>query len=142
MVQTIHEKNGRWLLEMITISNFMEVLKRQHPDIKFFNGCISKGEKCVGVYARGSAAPVTAIGSKPTYGILPVTLLIHWGENSDDCEVTANTLYKSLEEGIATINSVRVINIQLLESAPANIGRDDNNICEMTIRLNLFYERR
>lgn len=127
---------------MMTISNFMEVLKEQYPDIKFFNGCISKKEKCVGVYARGNAAPVRAIGSKSTYGVLPVTLLIHWGENSDECEVTANTLYKGLENGIATINGVRVIDMQLLESAPANIGRDDDNICEMTIRLNITYERR
>ena len=142
MVQTIHEKKRGWLFEMITISNLIEVLKEQYPDIKFFNGCISKEERCVGVYARGNAAPPSAIGSKPSYGVLPVTLLIHWGENSDECETTANDLYKGLEEGIASIKGVRVINTQLLESAPANIGRDDNNICEMTIRLNITYERR
>lgn len=127
---------------MITISDFVSVLKSKYPEIKFFNGCISKTEKCVGVYARGNATPPTAIGSKPSYNVLPVTLLIHWGENSNDCEVTANTLYSGLEEGIAEINGLRVIQIQLLESSPANIGRDDNNICEMTIRLNIFYERR
>lgn len=127
---------------MISISDFMEVLKAQYPGIKFLNGAISKTEKCVGVYARGNAAPPTAIGSKPSYGILPVTLLIHWGENSKECEETANLLYEGLEEGIATIGNTRVIQLQLLESAPANIGRDDNNICEMTIRLNIMYERR
>lgn len=127
---------------MISIHNFVSALKSKYPNIKFFNGCINKKEKCVGVYARGNAAPPTAIGSKPSYGILPVTLLVHWGENSKECEETANLLYKGLEDGIATINNLRVINIQLLESSPANIGRDDNNICEMTIRLNIFYERR
>ena len=127
---------------MISISDFMEVLKKQHPNIKFFNGSISKKDKCVGVYARGNAAPPTAIGSKPSYGILPVTMLIHWGENSKECEKTANLLYEGLESGIAEINTLKVIQIQLLESSPTNIGRDDNNICEMTIRLNIFYERR
>lgn len=127
---------------MITISNFISVLKSKYPNIKFFNGCISKSEKCVGVYARGNATPPTAIGSKPSYSILPVTMLIHWGENSEDCEKTANLLYAGLEEDIASINGLRVIQIQLLESSPTNIGRDDNNICEMTIRLNIFYERR
>lgn len=126
---------------MITISNFIEVLKERYPDIKFFNGCISKTEKCVGVYARGSAPPPTAIGSQPSYRVLPVTLLIHWGENSQGCENTANSLYKGLEEGIDSISGRRVITTQLLESSPTNIGRDDNNICEMTIRLNIFYER-
>jgi hypothetical protein len=69
-------------------------------------------------------------------------MLIHWGENSKECEETANLLYEGLESNIAEINNLRVIQIQLLESAPANIGRDDNNICEMTIRLNILYERR
>lgn len=126
---------------MITTSNFVQVLKSKYPDIKFFNGCISKNEKCVGVYARGNASPPTAIGSQPSYRVLPVTMLIHWGENSNECETTANTLYQGLEEGIESINGVRVVQIQLLESSPVNIGRDDNNICEMTIRLNIFYER-
>lgn len=127
---------------MLSVSDFLDVLKKQHSDIKFFNGCISKEEKCVGIYARGSAPPPTAIGSKPSYGVLPITMLVHWGENSKECETTANKLYESLENGIATINGVRVIQLQLLESTPTNIGRDDSNICEMTIRLNIMYERR
>ena len=127
---------------MLTISDFVQVLKAKYPDIKFFNGCVSKDEKCVGVYARGNAAPVSAIGQKPSYNILPVTLLVHWGENSHACEVTANTLYEGLEAGIQTINNTRIISIQMLDSAPVNIGRDDNNTCEMTLRINIFYERR
>lgn len=127
---------------MLKTSDFTEVLKKQYPDIKFFNGCISKTEKCVGVYARGNSAPPQAIGSPASYRVLPVTLLIHWGENSKECEETANSLYEGLEGGIATINNTRVIQLQLLESSPTNIGRDDNNICEMTIRLNIMYERR
>lgn len=127
---------------MLTVGNLVQALKAEYPHIKFMNGCISKNEKCVGVYARGSASPISAIGSKPSYGCLPVTLLVHWGENSDECEVTANALYEGLEGGLATINNVRVIQIQMLDSSPANIGRDDNNICEMTLRINIFYERR
>lgn len=126
---------------MLTVNDFVQVLKARHPGIKFFNGCISKDEKCVGVYARGNATPISAIGTKPSYGVLPVTLLVHWGENSNDCEVTANTLYEGLENGIKTINNTRVIKIDMLESSPTNIGRDDNNTCEMTLRINIFYER-
>lgn len=127
---------------MLTTNDLTEVLKQRHKSIKFFKGCISKDEKCVGVYARGSANPPTAIGSRASYGILPVTLLIHWGENATECEEVANTLYEALEGGIAEINTLRVIQIQLLESSPTGIGRDDNNKCEMTIRLNILYERR
>lgn len=127
---------------MITVSNFVQALKELHPGIKFFNGCINKEERCVGVYARGNASSPTAIGSEPSYRILPITLLVHWGENSEECEETSNSLYQTLEKGIPSIAGVRVIQLQLLESTPVNIGRDDNNKCEMTIRLNIFYERR
>ena len=127
---------------MLTIANVVEALERKFPDVEFFNGCISKDESCVGVYARGSAPPNVAIGSQSSYGVLPVTLLIHWSENSDACEVAANALYEGLEQGIDTMNDTRVIQIQLLDSSPVNIGRDDTNRCEMTIRFNILYERR
>lgn len=127
---------------MLTTFDVVGVLKNMFPDIKFFNGCISKHEDCVGVYARGNVPPPTAIGSKPSYRILPVTLLVHYSENSDVCERVANRLYEGLEDSIETINDTRVIVTQLIDSAPANIGRDDNNICEMTIRLNITYERK
>lgn len=127
---------------MITTKDFMRVLSEQHPQISFYNGCINKAAQCVGVYARGNAAPPTAIGSKASYSILPVTLLIHWSENSQECEKTANLLYEGLENGMVSIGDTRVIQIQMLDSCPVNIGRDDNNICEMTIRINIFYERR
>jgi len=127
---------------MITTKDFMDVLKGQYPDITFFNGCINKHKPCVGVYARGNAIPPVAIGSKSSYGILPVTLLIHWGENSQECEETANRLYEGLENEMAPIGGAREVQLQMLESCPVNIGRDDNNMCEMTIRINIFYERR
>ena len=127
---------------MLKIKDFVAVLKAQYPDIKFFNGCISRDEKCVGVYARGNATPISAIGTQPSYNVLPATLLVHWSENSDECESVANTLYEGLENGIKTINNTRVIQVQMLDSSPVNIGRDDCNICEMTLRINILYERR
>ena len=128
---------------MLMISDIINALEQAFPDMKFFNGCISKDEECVGVYARGNAPPVVAIGSQSSYNILPVTLLIHDTENAAYTEHTANTLYGNLEQGLTeNIRDIRVIQVQLLDSCPVNIGRDDNNICEMTIRANIIYERR
>lgn len=126
---------------MLTVGQFKDALSSNNPTIKFFNGCISKNEKCVGVYARGNSTPPTSVGCKPSYGVLPITMLVHWGENSDECETVANSLYEQIEDGIPTIGNTRVIQIQLVDSTPVNIGRDDKNMCEMTIRLNVIYER-
>lgn len=127
---------------MLTISEVVEFLKGKYTDIQFFNGCISKSDKCVGVFARGNASPIVAVGYKSSYNNLPVTLLIHWGENSKECEATANKLYEALESGITAINNTRIIQVKMLDSSPVNIGRDDDNTCEMTIRLNILYDRR
>ena len=127
---------------MLTIDDVVTALEQKFPSVKFFNGCISKNEACVGVYARGNTPPIVAIGSPSSYSSLPVTMLVHWGENSHACETVANELYEGLEQGIPTINNIRVILIQMMDSTPVNIGRDDNNICEMTIRFNILYERR
>lgn len=126
---------------MLTIDDLITALEAKFPNVAFYNGCISKDDKCVGLYARGGVPAPRAIGSNPSYRILPVTMLIHWGENSDVCETQANALYEGLEQGIATISNTRVIDIDLIDSCPIDIGRDDKNICERTIRFNLYYER-
>lgn len=127
---------------MLSVSDLLSAMKLKHPQMKFYNGCINKNEKCIGLYARGNDTPPSALDSKPSYGILPITMLVHWGENSNECEQTANTLYEGLEDGISSIKNIRIIHIKLLDSSPINIGRDDKNICEMTIRFNILYERR
>ena len=126
---------------MLTISNLVSELKSKFPEFAFYNGCIDKTKQCFGVYARGNAPHPQAIGGACSYGVLPVTILVHWNNNSNDCEIAANTLYEGLEGGIATINKIRVVDTVMVDSCPVNIGRDEENNCEMTIRFNIFYER-
>lgn len=128
---------------MMTISEFVQQLKSMFPTVKFYNGAIDKSAKqCIGVYARGNTAPVRAIGDQSSYSILPVSILVHWTEDSNLCEVMANDLYSRLyESNGATVGGKRVIDIKLLDSCPVNVDRDANNIAEMVIRLNIVYER-
>lgn len=128
---------------MTTISEFVQQLKSMFPAVKFYNGAIDKSAKqCVGVYARGNAAAVRAIGGQSSYNTLPVSILVHWTEDSNLCEITANSLYTALyESSMLVIGGKRVIDIVLLDSCPINVDRDANNIVEMVIRLNIVYER-
>ena len=128
---------------MMTISEFVQQLKSMFPAVKFYNGAIDKSAKqCVGVYARGNAAPVKAIGGQSSYNTLPVSILVHWTEDSNLCEVMANDLYSQLFESTGmTVGGKRVIDLKLLDSCPINVERDANNIVEMVIRLNIVYER-
>ncbi|MCX7924131.1 MAG: hypothetical protein N3B21_19305 [Clostridia bacterium] len=126
------------------IKDVVSYLKQEFPSIKFYNGTIDKNQQCVGVYARGSAAPNIAIGGVQysSYCTLPITLLVHWGENADICEETANTIHKGLlGKAKLVMGTANVISVSMLDPGPINVQRDSNNICEMVIRANIFYER-
>ena len=127
------------------VKEFVDHLKAQFPTVSFYNGTIDKSKKeCVGVYARGSAPPVMALGGKEnsSYGKLPITILVHWSENSDNCEQKANELFSYIEsmENVS-IGSEKIICAEMQTSCPVDILRDENNICEMVIRTVLIYSR-
>jgi hypothetical protein len=130
---------------MITVSDFVQALKDLFPGVKFYNGTLNRNEsQCIGVYARDSAPVYRALGgsANTSYSVLPVTILIHWTENADACERQANAIYNTLfeTEGLI-VGGRRVILLSLRDSAPVDVGRDDSNICERTLRINITYER-
>lgn len=130
---------------MMKVSEFVGHLKTVFPTTKFYNGSINKAEKqCVGVYARGGAGGLLALGGKAytSYAVLPITLLVHWSEDSDVCETKANEIFEYLF-GLSniTIGGRRLIQVRLPDSSPIDVGRDEGNISERTIHAHLFYER-
>lgn len=130
---------------MITVSGFVQELKILFPSVTFYNGAINRNQtECIGVYANGSASPYKALGGagNTSYNTLPIRILVHWTQNADTCELMANSVYEKLfQSDSLTIGGKRVIEIDLLDSSPKDISRDENNICEMVVRLNLIYER-
>ena len=130
---------------MMKLSDFVACLKAEFEATKFYNGSINKKEaQCVGVYVKGTAPHHLALGGvdSTSYGVLPVVLLVHWTENTNTCQIKANELYEYLLElsGIP-MGDGKLIYAKLLDSSPIDVGRDENNIVEMTIRAHLYYER-
>lgn len=103
----------------------------------------SKPEKALGVYSlRLSGQPVTAIGCESTYGVIGVSLLIHYNNNATETEIAANKLYNKLR----TVNDVmikdkQIYMIELLVPYPVDVGTDDNGIYERVIEMKIYYER-
>lgn len=130
---------------MMKSSDLMAYLEEQFPEIDFYNGTIDKNNPtCVGIYIRGRGEPRIALGGveNTSFGELPVSLLVHWTTNTDTCNTMANTLYAKLFGiGQVTMGTVKVIYLNMLDSSPVNIDRDENGVCEMVIRLNIVYER-
>lgn len=129
----------------MTVKQFISWLKSLYPSYAIYNGTIPKNDtQCIGVYLKSRNGRIIAIGGSgsTSYAILPLSLLIHWGQDADLCEQTAKALYDLMwnAKGIS-IGGHNVIDFELLDSCPADIGRDTANICEMTIRVNVKYER-
>lgn len=131
---------------MLTASDFKDYLKQQFPSIiNWYVGTIDKNQaQCIGIYTRGNILPNIALGglANTSYNTLPISILVHWTDNAALCEQQANEIYSHLF-GLSSfeINGRRIITTKLLDSGPKDISRDENNICEMVIRLTIFYER-
>lgn len=128
---------------MLTIHEFIAYMKTKFPAIVFFNSTIDSSQtKCVGTYARTSGR-VQAIGSPGSYDILPISMVIHWTEDAGQCEDMANTVYTQLSTIIKELTpaGIMISYVQLQDSAPVWVGRDDKNIAEKVIRANIIYER-
>ena len=130
---------------MMKITEFEKYLKTQFPAIKFYSGEIKKKDReCVGLYPRGNITGRIALGGKEntSYSTLPVTLLIHWSESIDRCQDTSNILYEHLL-GLCNfyIGDRRIISVDMVDSEPIGLSKDENNIYETSIRININYER-
>lgn len=100
-------------------------------------------DKVIGIYQRKSpGTPTRAIGQPSTYGIKPISLLIHWNKNATETEKAAYELYKQLEAvSPCTIGNTQIYMLSLLQSEPIDVGTDENGIYERVIEFDLYYER-
>lgn len=126
------------------ISDFIDVLKQEFKDIDFYNGTTDKNNKCVGLYLRSGLKPYLALGGleNTSYNHKRIDMLVHWGQNANECEIQSNKIYdyvQSLKE--IYISNKRLIQVEMMDPGPVDIFRDANNVCEMVIRMIVYYER-
>lgn len=130
---------------MLKVSDFKDYLKAQFVGKKIYNGTINKSEnQCIGVYARGNGVPHVAIGGteNTSFSELPITILVHWTEDTNLCETMAIEIYEKLYGTTKILmGNVKIAYINMLDPCPINIDRDSKNIAEMVIRINIIYER-
>jgi len=129
---------------MLTATAVKDHLKEKFPTTQFYAGAINKNDKqCVGVYPRGRKPFFIAAGGigNTSHWYLPITLLVHWTEDTSLCEQKAIDLYEYLITAESVVmGSIRIIHFDLLDSCPVDLNRDEKNISEMVIRLNIIYE--
>ena len=135
---------------MITMTTytFYEYMKSKFPDLSDYmrNGNVDKkAHKSIGVFLGSDTRSNgnLAIGGIDctTIRMLPININMRWTDNQKLCDDEATKIYDSLllEKTNFKINEVKIACIQLLDGSPIQLGRDDKNICEVTIRVNVYY---
>lgn len=133
-------------MSLMLVTEFTDYLKTQMLNTTFRTGAIDKNNaQNIGVYlGKTGAASNIALGgvNNTSVSILPVRILVHWSEDADLCQQKANAIYSALEgKTDFLIGARRIASVEMLDIAPVDIGREQSNVCEMVIRLNIHYER-
>lgn len=137
-------------LKLLDVRDFLaSILSGDDSLIK--SGFIDRNSKTsIGVFS----APESRMGNISTYGgkalapisPYPVNVLVRWTEDSDACEERAQEVYKACEE-VGTNFFIRandplstqIAFFKMLDSQPVWLGRDKDNVCEYSIRIDIFY---
>lgn len=129
---------------MMLVSDVIGWLKTKYPGIGVYNQFIPKHDPfCIGIYRKQRGASNLAVGGVvcTSFAVLPVDFLVHWGESAAACETMAENLYTCMHGNLSEqIGGYAVRQFALQDAAPASVGRDEHNICEMIVRVNIVYD--
>lgn len=112
------------------------------------NAINRNADKSIGVFL----APESRMGKVDTFGgdllapitPLPLNILVRWTEDSNECEKKANEVFSMLKNigenfHIQGVTSTKIALVRMLDSRPIWLGRDKSNVCECSIRIDIFY---
>lgn len=123
-----------------------EFLQAKFPDIAFKNGFIdTRITNTAGVFMGSDTRqqrPLNIGGVEATVtNMLPINIEIRWNENTNDSYAKAIEVYNGILQHPDNfmLGTRKIAYLDLLDSCPVDLGRDDDNICRSIIRINVHY---
>lgn len=100
-------------------------------------------EQCIGIYNAQGPTPNIALGGieNTSYSTKAISILVHWGKNSDIAERKAQEIYNILFGQSAVIGGKRIINFDMRTPEPVSVGTDSTGVYEFVIETVIYYER-
>ncbi len=132
---------------MITLANVRDWVKTLNTGAEFYycGKLNSKKEKSIGIYQPQSRPPGrVCLGGIDNnfYDIKPISLLVHWNNNSTQTENAALTVYQAIQRASdITIAGHHVCFIEMGNNEPIDVSTDENGIYERVIEFNIYFER-
>lgn len=134
------------MLALNDIRSYISSLGIAADDNVYIGKLDNKKQKSIGVYSRPSSGPPgVALGGLDctTYGIKPISLLVHWNKSKSDAEQAAYKLFEKLRSVTSLfIGNTHIDYLRLMVPEPQDVGTDDNGVYEYVIWLDFLYERK
>lgn len=125
------------------LSDIREYLKTKIECPQWYLNKIGDKEQSITIYNTTGSNPRIALGGldQTNYTTKAISILVHWGKDSNKAELKAQEVYNALFGQEGTIGNKRVIQFKMKTDSPVYVGTDSECIIEYVIEVIIYYER-
>lgn len=125
------------------LSEIREYLKSKIDNPQWYLNKVGDKEQSITIYNTVGPAPRIALGGleQTSFTTKAISILVHWGKESNKAELKAQEVYNALFGQDGTIGGKRVIQFKMKTDFPIYVGTDSEGIIEYVIETIIYYER-
>ncbi|WP_195259334.1 phage tail terminator protein [Clostridium paraputrificum] len=125
------------------LSEIREYLKTKVESPQWYLNKVGDKEQSITIYNTTGPAPRIAIGGlqNTSYTTKTISILVHWGKNSDEAEKKAQEVYNAFFAQDGYIGGKRIIQFKMKTDSPIYVGTDTEGIIEYVIETIIYFER-
>lgn len=125
------------------LSEIREYLKTKIESPQWYLNKVGSKEESITIYNTTGPAPRIALGGleQTSYTTKAISILVHWGKDSNKAELKAQEVYNAFFGQDGTIGEKRIIQFKMKTDSPIYVGTDTEGIIEYVIEVIIYYER-
>ena len=125
------------------LSEIREYLKTKIDSPQWYLNKVGDKEESITIYNTVGPDPRMALGGleQTSYTTKAISILVHWGKDSNKAELKAQEVYNAFFGQGGTIGGKRVIQFKMKTDSPVYVGTDTESIIEYVIETIIYYER-
>lgn len=125
------------------LSEIRDYLKSKVNSPQWYLNKVGDKEESITIYNTVGPAPRIALGGleQTSYTTKSISILVHWGKDSNKAELKAQEVYNAFFGQDGTIGGKRIIQFKMKTDSPIYVGTDTEGIIEYVIETIIYYER-
>lgn len=125
------------------LSEIRDYFKSKVNSPQWYLNKVGDKEESITIYNTVGPAPRIALGGleQTSYTTKAISILVHWGKDSNKAELKAQEVYNAFFGQDGTIGGKRIIQFKMKTDSPIYVGTDTEGIIEYVIETIIYYER-